>query len=102
MRRELKEAFQTMRKEIEKVKQDVAATTKTWMDSTDKYVKEVSPKVAKTIDETIDKTSTAFRKAMTAIDKQTKPQQIALLRNYKSFLSKQVEMLDKRLKELTK
>jgi hypothetical protein len=37
---------------------------------------------------------------MNAIDAETKTQQIKLLRAYKSFLSKQVDVIEKRLERL--
>ena len=102
MRRELKEALQTMRKEIEKVRKDLTTATRTWVQSTEKLVQDVSPKVTATLGDTMEKTAAGFRQAMSSVDKQTKAQQVALLRSYKAFLSKQVDMIEKRLKELTK
>ncbi len=101
MRHDLQEALQTMRREIEKVRKDLASATKSWRRSTEKFVQEMSPKVQATLDETMEKTSTAFGQAMATINKQTKTQQAALLRGYKTFLSKQLDIIEKRLKELS-
>lgn len=102
MRREVREALKTMRKEIEKVRKDLATATKSWRQSTGRFVKDMSPKVQATLDETMEKTALAFRQAMGTIDKQTRGQQVALLRGYKTFLSKQVDAIEKRLKEIAK
>lgn len=102
MRREVQDALKTMRKEIEKVRKDLVTATKGWKRSTEKFVQDMSPKVQATLDETMEKTALAFRQAMSTIDKQTRGQQVALLRGYKTFLSKQVDMIEKRLKKIVK
>ena len=102
IRREVREALKTVRKEVEKVRKDLATATQNWMKTTEKFVQDVSPKVSSTLSDALGKTSVAFRNAMTTIDKKTKPQQVKLLRSYKTLLSKQVEYIEKRLKELTK
>jgi len=84
------------------VSKDIASTTEKWVKETEKMVKETSPKVAATIDETMEKTAAAIKRTISSIDRETKPQQVKLLRSYKSFLSKQVDLIEKRLNELTK
>ena len=68
--------------------------------STSKFVQDVSPKVSATIDESLERASETFKRTMTTIDKQTKPQQVKLLQAYRSFLSKQVDAIEKRIKRL--
>ncbi len=98
--RDVKESLKSVREGVERVSKDVARTTEKWVKETEKLVKETSPKVAATIDDTMEKTATALRRTMSTINKETKPQQVRLLRSYKSFLSKQVDIIEKRLKEL--
>ena len=81
---------------------DIASTTEKWVKETEKMDKETGPKVAATIDETMEKTAAAIKRTISSIDRETKPQQVKLLRSYKSFLSKQVDLIEKRLNELTK
>ena len=70
------------------------------MDSTEKFAQDVAPKVSATLDETMEKTSETFKRTMSAIDRQTRQQQVRLLRAYKSFLSTQIDAIEKRLKKL--
>ena len=102
MRRELREALDTMRREVEKFRKDLAAATKTWVKTTGRVVQDVTPKVAATIDETVEQASEAFRKSMTSLGRDTKQFQVSFLRGYKRVLAKQMEYIEKRLKELTK
>ena len=99
-REEIRRAIGTMRKEMQKVTKDLAAATQEIVQSTEKVVRNYSPKVAATLDETMKDTSQAFRKAMSSLDNQTKGQQVKFLRSYKSFLSKQVDLVEKRLKKI--
>ena len=80
--------------------EDLASASKTLVGSTSKFVQEVSPKVSTTIDESLERASETFKRTMTTIDKQTKPQQVKLLQAYRLFLSKQVDAVEKRLKKL--
>jgi gas vesicle protein len=99
-RRDVKTTVDKIRRDISHASKDIASAGKTWADSTAKFVQDVSPKVSATIDESLEKTAEAFKRTMTTIDTQTKPQQVKLLRAYKSFLSKQVDAIEKRLKKL--
>ena len=102
MRRELREALQTMRKEVRKARKDLAAATKTWMKTTGKFVQDVTPRVSASIDMTIEQSSEAFRRSMVSLGKETKQFQVSFFRSYKTVLSKQMDFIEKRLKELTK
>ena len=104
---ESKDSRRTIRTTVEKISRDIghaskdlASASKTWAESTSKFVKETAPKVSSTIDETVEKASESFEKTMMSIGTQTKPQQVKLLRAYKSFLSKQVDLIEKRLQKL--
>lgn len=101
-RRELREALDNIRKEVDKVRKDLAATTKTWVKATGKAVQEATPKVAATVDETMQQTSKAFQKSMSTLGRETKQVQVSFLRSYRTVLSKQMDFIEKRLKELSK
>ena len=85
---------------MDHARRDLASASKTWVDSTGKFVQDKAPKVSATIDETLEKTSEMFKRTMNTIDAETKTQQVKLLRAYRSFLSKQVDVIEKRLKRL--
>ncbi len=101
-RRELKDALDKMRRELHTLRQDVTATTKAWAKTSGKVVQDVTPKVSATIDETVQQTSEAFRKTMVAAGRETRQLELSFLRKYRMVLEKQIDLLDKRLKELTK
>jgi hypothetical protein len=100
VRRDIKIALERIRRDMDHARRDLTSASKTWVDSTSKFVQDKAPKVSATIDETWDKTSDTFKRTMTTIDAETKTQQVKLLRAYKSFLSKQVDVIEKRLKRL--
>lgn len=100
VRRDIKAALERVRRDIDHARRDLTSASKNWVDSTSKFVQDVSPKVSATIDEGLEKTSETFKRTMTSIDKKTKPEQVKLLRAYRSFLSKQVDMIEKRLEKL--
>ncbi len=85
---------------MDHARRDLASASKNWVDTTSKFVQDKAPKVSATIDETLDKTSETFKRTMNTIDSETKTQQVKLLRAYKSFLSKQVDVIEKRLNRL--
>ena len=84
---------------MDHARRDLASASKNWVDTTSKFVQDNAPKVSATIDETLDKTSETFKRTMSTIDAETKSQQVKLLRVYKSFLSRQVDIIEKRLKK---
>ncbi len=100
MRRDIKVALERIRRDMDHARRDLASASKTWVDSTSKFVQDKAPKVSARVDETLEKTSETFKRTMNAIDAETKTQQVKLLRAYKSFLSKQVDIIEKRLKTL--
>ena len=81
---------------VDKIRQDLTHASK----DIGKFVQETAPKVAATIDESLERASQTFDKTMRTIDTQTKPQQIKLLQAYRTFLSKQVDAIEKRLNKL--
>src|SRR5207237_4787397 len=93
-------ATEIIRRYMDHARRDLASASKTWVDSTSKFVQDKAPKVSATIDETLAKTSETFKRTMNTIDAETKTQQVKLLRAYRSFLSKQVDVIEKRLKRL--
>lgn len=95
VRREAKEALEAMRKDLQQLSKDLVTASKTLKNSTEKFVQDTSPKVSAGLEETVD----TFRRTMNTIDKQTKPQQAKLLRTYQKFLTKQVDFIEKRLKQ---
>jgi chaperonin cofactor prefoldin len=84
-----------MRKDLQQLSKDLFVASKTLKTSTEKFVQDTGPKVSAGLEETVE----TFRRTMTTIDKQTKPQQAKLLRSYKKFLTKQVDFIEKRLKQ---
>lgn len=99
-RREIKKAVEKLRDDLTHASKDIASAGKTMAESTSKFVQTTAPKISSTIDETIDKAAETFERTMTNIGTQTKPQQVKLLKAYRSFLSKQVDLIEKRLKKL--
>ncbi len=95
VRREAKEALEAMRKDLQQLSKDLVVASKTLKNSTEKFVQDTGPKVSAGLEETME----TFRRTMTTIDKQTKPQQAKLLRTYKKFLTKQVDFIERRLKQ---
>jgi hypothetical protein len=100
VRRDIKIALERIRRDMDHARRDLASASKNWVDTTSKFVQDNAPKVSATIDETLEKTSETFKRTMNTIDSETKTQQVKLLRAYKSFLSKQVDVIDKRLKRI--
>ncbi len=80
-RRDVRTTVEKIRRNITHASKDLASAGKTVVGSTSKFVQDVSPKVS-------------------ATDKQTKPQQVKLLKAYRLFLSQQVDAVEKRLKKL--
>ncbi len=95
VRREAKEALDAMRKDLQQLSRDLVVASKTLKASTEKFVEDTGPKMSAGLEDTVE----TFRRTMTTIDKQTKPQQAKLLRTYKKFLTKQVDFIEKRLKQ---
>ena len=100
-RQEIRELLRSMRKEVQKFSKDLSTATQKAVESTEKTVRDVSPKVTSTFDEVMSETSVAFRRVMGNIDRQTSRQQVKLLQTYKTFLAKQAEAIDKRLRKLS-
>jgi len=96
LRRDVKIALERIRRDMDHARRDLASA----VDSTSKFVQDKGPKVSATIDETLEKASETFKRTMKSIDAETKTQQVKLLRAYKSFLSKQIDVIEKRLKKL--
>jgi len=96
VRRDVKIALERIRRDLDHARRDLTSA----VDSTSKFVQDKGPKVSATIDETLEKTSETFKRTMKSIDAETKTQQVKLLRAYKSFLSKQIDVIEKRLKRL--
>ena len=100
VRRDIEEAVKRIRRDIDHLGRDLTTAGRNWRYSTEKFVQDVSPKVSSTLDETMEKTSETFKRTMSTIDKQTRQQQVKLLRAYRSFLSRQVDLIEKRLKKI--
>src|SRR6266540_3094005 len=94
--RDIRATVDKIRRDLSHASKDIRSAGKTWAASTSKFVQDVSPKVAATIDESLERASQTFKHTMTTIDAQTKPQQVKLLQAYRSFLSKQVDAIEKR------
>jgi hypothetical protein len=81
---------------------DLLTGTKAWKNSTQKFIEDTAPKVTAIIDEAMSRASEAFSKTMEVVDNQTRGTQAELLRSYKKFLSRQVDLIDRRLKKMSK
>src|SRR5207244_13507659 len=92
VRREAKEALEAMRKDLQQLSKDLVAASKTLTSSTEKFVQDTGPKVSAGLEETVE----TFRRTMTTIDKQTKPQQAKLRSTYKKFLTRQRDIIGKK------
>jgi gas vesicle protein len=95
VRREAKEALEAMRKDLQQLSKDLIVASKTLKTSTEKFVQDTGPKVSAGLEETVE----TFRRTLTPIDKQHNPKQAKLLRTYQKFLTKQVDFIEKRLKQ---
>ena len=98
VRKEIRDALRSLRKEVDRVGKDL----QTIVDSTQKFVETMSPVVSSTIEDSMEKASDAFRRAMSTVDHQTRPQQARILENYKTFLEKQLASVSKRLSDISK
>lgn len=98
--RNIREAVEKISRDISHASKDLASASVTWAKSTTRFVEDASPKVSATIDDGIEKASKTFTRTMRNINTQTKPQQVRLLRAYRLFLSKQVDLIEKRLNKL--
>ncbi len=102
IRKDIKEAADMVRREVRGLGKDLLTGTKAWKNSTQKFIEDTAPKVTAVLDEAMSRASEAFSKTMDVIDKQTRGTQAELLRSYKKFLSRQVELIDRRLKKMGK
>jgi paraquat-inducible protein B len=91
----------------QEVKKKLRTTIKSIADLMDTLVKaaqgELSakvPKVMHTLDSSFEQASKALADAFSTIDKKTSKEQVELYRAYKGFLSKQIELLERRINEL--
>lgn len=80
-------------------KKDLLTGGESWKKTAQKAVQESGPKVSKALDELIAKADEVFNRTMVTVDKQAQDTQISLLHVYRSFLERQVEMVDQRLKK---
>src|SRR5207253_2734755 len=55
-RRDIRIALERIRRDMDHARRDLASASKTWVDSTSKFVQDKAPKVSATIDETLAKT----------------------------------------------
>lgn len=99
IRRDIKQAARVVRREMGTFKNDLLTGGDSWKKSAQKAVQESGPRVSKAIDELIARAEEAFNKTMAIVDRQTHDTQIDLLQSYRSFLSRQVELVDRRLKK---
>jgi gas vesicle protein len=98
VRKEIRDALRSLRKEAERVGKDL----QTIVDSTQKFVETMTPVVSSTIEDSMEKASEAFKRTMNTVDQQTRPQQARILENYKVFLERQLARVEKRLSEVSK
>ncbi len=100
-REEIRDLLRSVRREVQRFSKDLATAAQRAVDSTEKAVRDVSPRVTATLDESMKDASESFHRVMGSIDSQTRTQQVKVLRTYKLFLSKQADAIEKRLKKLS-
>ncbi len=98
---ELRDLLRTVRNEVQKFSKDLAEATQKAVDSTERAVRRVSPRVTESLDEAMKDATTSFHRVMGTVDSQTKNQQVKVLRTYKLLLSKQADAIEKRLRKLS-
>jgi signal transduction protein with GAF and PtsI domain len=92
--KEVKEKLKTTVKSVKELMEVVVKATHAEITSK-------SPKLVHTLDSSIDKASGAFTDALRTIDKRTLKEQRTLLEAYKTFLNKQIELLDRKLEDIS-
>jgi len=97
-RKEIRDAISSLRKEVQRVGKDLQSIA----DHTQKFVETMTPVVSSTIEDSMEKASEAFKRTMSTVDQQTRPQQVRILENYKVFLEKQLARVEKRLSDISK
>lgn len=102
IRRDIKQAANIVRREMRTFKKDLLTGSEGWKKSAQKAVQESAPKVSKALDELITKAEEIFNKTMATVDKQAHDRQVDLLHAYRSFLDRQIELVDQRLKKIKK
>ena len=98
---ELRNLLRTMRNDVQKFSKDLAEATQKAVDSTERAVRRVTPRVTESLDESMKDAATSFRRVMGGIDSQTKNQQVKVLQTYKLLLSKQADAIERRLRKLS-
>lgn len=63
-------------------------------------LEKTTPKVVNTLDASFEKASRGMSETLSTIDRKTRKEQIELLKAYRSFLQKQVDLIDGRLKAI--
>lgn len=102
IRKDIREAADMVRREMGDLGKDLLTGTKAWKNSTKKFVQDTAPRVTAILDEAMSRASKAFSKTMEVVDNQSRETQVNLLRSYKIFLAKQVEYVDRKLKNMKK
>ena len=67
---------------------------------TQEQLTRTAPKVAHTLDKSFDRTSQGLSDTLKLISKKTRKEQLELLKAYRSFLQKQTELVESRIKTL--
>ena len=65
---------------------------------TQKELSSNAPKVVHALDKSIDKAGQSVSSAFTTIDKKTRPEQLALLKSYRTFLRRQADFVESQIK----
>src|SRR2546428_14145728 len=98
VRKEIRDALRSLRKEAERIGKDL----QTVVDYTQKFLETKTPVVASTIEDSLEKASEAFKRAMNTVEQKSRPQQMRILEKYKVFLETQVTRVEKSLPDITK
>ena len=91
VRKKAEETFDSVRELLSTVKKSVHAELTVG-----------APKLVNALDESIDKSTKALSDSLKVVDKRTRREQLELLKAYRSFLRKQADLIEARVKAIEK
>lgn len=94
----MSEVEERLHETVESVKNLVESVTK----ATRAEIHKTAPNLSTTLDKSFQEAARGLSDVLSTIEKGTNKQQKELLKSYKSFLQKQAELIDGRLKKLEK
>lgn len=94
----MSEVEEKLHETVESVKNLIESVTK----ATRAEIRKTAPKLSTTLDKSFQKAAGGLSDVLSTIEKGSSAQQKELLKTYKSFLQKQADLIDGRLKKLEK